>query len=255
MSPAKLVPAARAGPGPTMVAPKESTADNSNNVMDGDGTPPPLPSAGDRELLQAANTFLYTASGFYSPAREDFYADDFVFRAPVIGPLCKRDYLDTMGKLGIYNGIPNLSPNAFGFTVDPENPLRVWFFVRMAGTNTGPLGAGFGQSFPPSGNEIRGLVETYSITFNEARKVKLLTAGYVADRFDEQANTGGAGAVLGVQKAAGNLPASFSITNPVFQLVQRIGNSIAPKGWPVTVSKPENVPAWWPFEERGTEGA
>jgi len=50
MAPAKVVPAARAGPGPMMAAPEE---DDSKNVMEGDATPPPVPSAGDPELLQA----------------------------------------------------------------------------------------------------------------------------------------------------------------------------------------------------------
>lgn len=265
-------PTARAGLAPTMAAPENDffapdpeglpegfplqparTADESNDAKDGDAATPPLPSAGDPEILQAANTFLYTGSGFYSPPREDLLADDFVFRGPVVGPLNKQDYLDTLASFGVYTAYPDISPNAFGFTVDPENPLRVWFLVRNTGTNTGPFGLGFGLNLPPSGNTARGLVETFSITFDEARKVKLLTVGYLADRFDEKSNTGGYGAALGLLTAAlGGGPAGALASN---KYVQRIANAFTPKGGPRTVSDEEDVPAWWPFKERGAEGA
>ena len=217
--------------------------------------PPPLPSAGDPALLALANEFVYAKSGFYSPPDEDSFADDFVFRGPVIGPLCKRDYLSTLGTFGIYKAFPDISPNAFGYCVDPANERRVWFHVRNTGTHSGPLGLGFGISYPPTNKAAVGNVETFSLTFDEAGKARLLTVGYVADRFDEQANTGGSGAALGLMKAAGLVPAGFSSSSPIFGLAQRLGNAIAPENGPRTVSKPEDVPAWWPFDERGAEGS
>ena len=103
---------------------------------------PPLPTAGDAALLERANEFLHSGSGFYTPPREELFSDEFIFRGPAIGPLNRADYLQILGTFGIYTAFPDIKPNAFGFTVDPEDPSRVWFLVRNSGTNTGPLGLG-----------------------------------------------------------------------------------------------------------------
>lgn len=176
-----------------------------------------------------------------------------VFRGPVIGPLNKADYLQTLGTFRIYEAFPDISPNAFGFTVDPDDPLRVWFLVRNSGTNTGPLGLGLGIKWPASGKTARGATETFSLTFDEARaKVRKLTVGYVADRFE--GNTGGSGAALGLMKVAGLVPMGFSAANPLFGLAQWLGNDVV--DYPArTVSKAEEVPPWWTSEERGADGS
>ena len=40
------------------------------------------------------------------------------------------DYKEVLDYFSIYKAFPDMDPNCFGFTVDPENPLRVWYFVR-----------------------------------------------------------------------------------------------------------------------------
>merc|ERR1711871_1309679 len=129
-------------------------------------------------LIAAAEEFINTKSGFYSPYDADAFAEDFVFRGPVIGPLNKADYLSTMDTFKVYRAFPDISPNAFGFAVDPAEERRVWFFVRNTGTNTGPFGIGYGLEAPPSGNAVVGVPEAFSITFDAAERVKLLTVGY-----------------------------------------------------------------------------
>ena len=47
-----------------------------------------LSAAVEDAAITAAKTFL-DGNGFYSPLQKGLFADDFVFRAPVIGPLCK----------------------------------------------------------------------------------------------------------------------------------------------------------------------
>ena len=66
---------------------------------------PPLPTAGDAELLQKANEFLHSGSGFYTPSREELFSDEFIFRGPAIGPLNKVDYLKILGTFGIYTAV------------------------------------------------------------------------------------------------------------------------------------------------------
>ena len=154
--------------------------------------------AASSPLLDAAELFINSESGFYSPHVSDRYAHDFVFRGPIVGPLNKVDYLSTMDTFKIYNAFPDISPNAFGFTIDPLDARRVWFFVRNTGTNTGPFGLGFGIEAPASGNAVVGVPEAFSITFDDTDRVRHLTVGYVADRFEQGSNTGGQGAAFGL---------------------------------------------------------
>ena len=158
-------------------------------------------------------------------AKEEYFDDAFVFRGPVIGPLSKDDYLSTLGTFAIYKAFPDINPNAFGFSVDPQDPQRVWFLVRNTGTNSGPLGLGLGLEWPASGNTAQGATETFSITFDESgTRVKALTVGYVADRF--QGNVGGSGAALGLMKVAGLVPLGFTAANPIFAFAQWLGNDV-----------------------------
>ena len=171
-----------------------------------------------------APTNFCTAVAAFTRHREELFSDEFIFRGPAIGPLNRADYLQILGTFGIYTAFPDIKPNAFGFTVDPEDPSRVWFLVRNSGTNTGPLGLGLGLSWPASGNAVEGAPETFSIKFDADGRVKLLTVGYVADRFE--GNTGGSGAALGLMKVAGLVPLGFSASNPLFQLAQKFGDAV-----------------------------
>ena len=64
-------------------------------------------------------------------------AEDFIFRGGVVGPLNKNDYCRTMDLLGVANAF-DLESNAFGFVVDPADPLCVRFFIRNTGEHTAP---------------------------------------------------------------------------------------------------------------------
>jgi hypothetical protein len=216
-------------------------------------TAPPIPSNGDQALLQLANDFLYTGSGFYSPPRQEMLSEDFVFRGPVVGPLNKRDYLSTMDTFKIYEAFPDISPNAWGFSVDPTNDRKVWFLVRNTGTNTGRLGLGFGLTAPPSGNKVEGAPETFSVLFDGEQRVKQLTVGYVADRFE--GNTGGVGAALGLIRVA-KIPIPGA-TSPLFRALGWFSNKVLDNP-AKTVSPKKDVPAWWLAlgrTERGADGA
>lgn len=213
---------------------------------------PPIPSNtgrnNDDALINLANEFIYTSSGFYSPADSSFLADEFVFRGPYIGPLNKQDYLTTMETFQIYKGLPDISPNAFGFSVDPKDPNRVWFIVRNTGSFTGQIGLGFGQFLSGKGEVLEGCPETFSITFDENQKVKLLTVGYVADRFE--GNTGGKGAAIGIFNVIG-LP--IPPPGPLYSFITWFSNNIL-NSPAKSCSAREDVPKWWPHEDRGADG-
>ena len=200
-------------------------------------------------LVDRAEVFINSQSGFYSPYEAAMFAEDFVFRGPVIGPLNKADYLSTMDTFKVYRAFPDISPNAFGFSLDPEDDRRVWFFCRNTGTNSGPFGLGYGLEAPPSGNKVVGVPEAFSITFDADERVRLLTVGYVADRF--QGNTGGVGAAFGLLRVAGiPLPGGL-----LYRVAVALSNRL-PGATAKSCSKREDVPQWWldVSEARGPDG-
>jgi len=88
--------------------------------------------------------------------------------------------------------VEDINPNAWGFSIDPKDPNRVWFLVRNSGTISGKPFLPDTLNFKPEkGGEVNGCPETFSIIFDDDEKVKYLSVGYVADRFE--GNTYGKG--------------------------------------------------------------
>ncbi|KAL7448373.1 hypothetical protein ACHAWC_000573 [Mediolabrus comicus] len=195
----------------------------------------------NERLIAAAKDFVNTASGFYSDLRPDLYSEQFVMRGPAVGPLNKSDYCFTMSELKIWEAFPDIQANAFGFSIDPENSDKVWFFVRNTGTNTGPISFGSKVPLIPATNKkVRGPTEAFSIEFDSDLKVRGLTIGYPCNRFE--GNTGGLGAFIGLLTGCG-LDFLPSIKSPLFKFIQKTGQKI--EGYPKTFSNPEDLPSWW----------
>jgi len=165
-----------------------------------------------------------------------------------LGPLNKADYFGVMNTFSIHKAIPDINPNAFGWSIDPKDPNRVWFMVRNTGTFNGePLGLGNGIDFPSNGSQLKGCPETFSLTFDGDQKAKYLSVGYVADRFE--GNTNGAGAAVGIFNCIG-LP--FPKPGPLLKFAQWFGTEVV-NGGAVSYST-ENVPTWWTNEDKASEG-
>lgn len=193
-------------------------------------------------LIEKTKVFIDDASGFYSDSDETVFAEDFVFRGPFIGPLNKKDYIGTMEAFSIFKSFPDIQNNAWGFSTDPLDPNRVWFMVRNTGTFTGdPLLPDL-LNVLPTGAKLEGCPETFSVVFDDEQKVKHLTVGYVADRFE--GNTDGLGAAFGIFKVIG---APTPKPGPLLQVLQWAGSELA-DSYPKSYST--DVPAWY-FEEKG----
>lgn len=151
-----------------------------------------------------------------------------------------------MEAFSIWKAIPDIKANSWGYSIDPEDPNRVWFMVRNTGTFDGdPITTGL-LNIQPNGAELRGPPETFSIVFDEEKKMKLLTVGYVADRFD--GNTGGAGAAYGIFAIAGLPLPKFG---PLLRLFQGFVNEVLYRdSGPRSASK--DVPEWF-LEEKGRD--
>ena len=185
--------------------------------------PPPLPvfapSVYGEERLGRAGTLIKTearlaASGFpishimlkerlkavlaLGVGTEDpsILRDDFEFCAPVVGPLCKDEYLGALAKFDLPSAFPDLDQQIYNINVDPFEPDRVWFMTRPIATHTGSL---FGKE--PTGKSLQLPPQMNSVRFDEYGLVKELTIGYVTDR--RIGNTGGLGGAFGLFYGAG----------------------------------------------------
>lgn len=199
------------------------------------------------DVVELTKDFLKSASGYYSPVDASKLDEAFVFRAPTIGPLNKKDYMQTMTNLQTYVGFPDLTPNAFGFTVDPDDELKCIFWTRATGTFSqpwNPYGAKLeALTIPPTGATARLPTECYSITYTPEGKVKYLTAGYVVNKLE--GNTAGYGAVLALFVAAGktdmvNLALNENVRSVGNWLANNVDSSVAK-----TQSNTDELPRWY----------
>mmetsp|Transcript_20688 Transcript_20688/g.20031 ORF Transcript_20688/g.20031 Transcript_20688/m.20031 type:complete len:256 (-) Transcript_20688:354-1121(-) len=201
------------------------------------------------DLISRAKDILYNKSGFYSSSDPTLFSEEFVFRGPNIGPLNKKDYFQTMTAFGISKAIPDINPNAWGYSIDPIDPNRVWFMVRNTGTFTGDAIAPGSLNYKSNGSKLQGCPETFSLTFDDQQKVKYLSVGYVADRF--QGNTKGKGAAVGIFMATG-LP--FPPIGKVQSFFQWFGSTIAATDTGPLSYSTKNIPKWWTDKKVGSEG-
>ena len=225
------------------------------NGIDTNNKPTTQKPPSETQVIRAAQNVMAN-TGYFDPIDESLFSeDDFIFRGPVIGPLNFADYKEVLSYFSIYKAFPDIDPNCFGYTVDPENPLRVWFFVRATGTYQRPLGGPIGNLIRPDQQTYRGSPETWSLTFDDTKrlKAKLMTAGYVSDRFDDQATTDGAGLSFGILKTLGlDLPSGAGDYR--LRLIQAINGPLVQQNIiPKAVSDKKDVPSWWNDAKRGAD--
>lgn len=151
------------------------------------------------ELLSLAKAFTAaqlagTADG--SNGGADWFASDFRFVAPVVGPFDKGEFVDSLKSFDLKTAFSTLSSNYHHWRVCPFEPNRVWYSVKYHGVNDGPV---MGQ--PATNKRVESPVQAHSITFNERGEVTKFTIGYVLDK--ETGNTGGLGGVFGLFYAIG----------------------------------------------------
>jgi hypothetical protein len=204
------------------------------------------------QVIEAAKKMMDN-QGYFDPIDESLFSEEFIFRGPVIGPLNKADYMDVLDYFKIYEAFPDVDPNCFGYTVDPDDPYRVWFFLRAEGTYQNPLGGPLGSIIKPNNQVYRGSLETWSLAFDEDLKCRLMTAGYVSDRYDAKATTNGVGLSFGILETLGiSVPSGPG--NLLLRLIQATnGPLVQLKLTPKAVSDPSEIPDWWTSEKRGAD--
>lgn len=199
------------------------------------------------ELISLTKDYLKSPS-------PDFWADDFVFRGPVIGPLAKKDLIDTLTTLDPTESFSDFESNAFGFSVDPIESNRVWFFIRPRGRFTKSYTHPVFGKVEPTGSELIGPPEARSVIWKDDKTIQYQSVGYVMDRYTGD-TTNGMGAVFGLFHHMGIEPSlDDAVGSPTNQFLQWLSSRVLPDGMlPKSYSKEEDIPSWWTDKRRGCE--
>lgn len=198
------------------------------------------------DVLEKTQQYVDTFAG--EGPGDEWYADDYMLRGPVIGPLTRKDLRTEQDGLGIVAAFPDISIDTFGLTIDPENPYRCFYFQRWRGTHTVDMNT-YGTIYPATGNAMETPVSCFTVVWNPEGKIVYEQVGAVVDRFE--GNTQGKAAVFGLLHTAG-LKIPGGPGNMLFTLIQRLGHLSGNQGrsW----SKEDEIPNWWTSKARGADG-
>jgi len=176
----------------------------------------------------------------------DYYDDRYIFRGPIVGPINRKDLIDSNSAFKLENAFPDLDRQTFGFTVDPENPFRVLFFERWIATHTGELNLIDLLKAPPTGNKSISPVMPFSIVWTPEGKIIYEHLTTAMDRFE--GNTKGKVAVFGLLETAG-ISLNNGIGDPVLIFQQKLNRFL--NGPAQVFSKDKDIPSWWKSKARG----
>ncbi len=199
-------------------------------------------------------TIEYTStSGYKSFSLKDippnYYSSDYIFRGPIVGPINRKDLVQTNTFFNLKQAYPDLDRQTFGYCIDPENPYRVMFFERWKGTHSGTL-PGLGP-LPPleATNKVSiSPVMPFSIVWDPEGKIIYESLTTAVDRFE--GNTMGKVAVFGLLETAG-LSLDNNVGNPILAWQQKLNRLT--NGPAQVYSKKEDVPSWWKSNAVGAE--
>ena len=158
-----------------------------------------------------------------------------------------RETWDGFDLLGAY---PDLDRGIFGYTIDPQNPYRCFFFERWTGTMTGEIKIGSLLTLPPTQKRIETPIHVTSVVWNPEGKVVYEGISPPTDRFE--GNTKGAGAVFGLLSGAGLAPPA-QVGDLSLMLQQRLNTDVLGGALGKVWSKEEDVPAWWKSQAKGAD--
>ena len=142
------------------------------------------------DLIERAKVVFGPDVGIGTKDGGECLAEDFEFCAAVVGPLPRKEFLNALGTFKLEDSF-DITPNAFGWTVSPVQPNRVYLFTHQ----TAKLIAPFMGTKPSDMTEDLMLPpQCLHIDFNEDGKVTEF-GFYTVDR--RYGNTGGLGGAFG----------------------------------------------------------
>lgn len=158
-------------------------------------------------------------------------ADDFEFVAAVVGPIPKDAYLEALGSFKLEDSF-DIEQNFFGFTVDPLQTNRVYFFSRQVAKQIAPFMGAMPED-TKDGGVLTLPPQLHHIDFDEDGLVREF-GFYTADR--RQGNTGGLGGAFGYFYGVGKplpirecQPYKPSFRFRMLNLLGKLGKKLAKK--------------------------
>ncbi len=157
---------------------------------------------------------------------------------------------DGPNEAGLLDAFPDYEPNDFGFSIDPTEPDRVWYFCRPRGSFLGPFDHPVVGRIEPTGAPLISPPEARSLIIDSDGKIKYQSVGYVTDRFTGD-TTGGRGAVFGMYAVMGQ-EIDDTVGSKYLRFVQWLASAIF-TNLPQSYSKKEDLPTWWKDSRMGAE--
>ena len=172
----------------------------------------PLGGEVDYDALEAANTFPHSSQSLIDRARTvlgrdvllgqkddgECLAEDFEFVAAVVGPIGRDEYLGALANFKLEESF-DITPNFYGFQVDPMQRNRVWFFNRQTAVHKATF-LGAEPKEDDRANQLTLPPQCYHIDFDDDLKMKEF-GFYTVDR--RQGNTGGLGGAFAYMYGVG----------------------------------------------------
>lgn len=186
------------------------------------------------DLVEKTKVFLKEGTGYYSPFKREWYAEDYVFRGPVIGPFNLDDEEKLLSKAGPYQGFPDIDPGVHACWLDVNVDRLVYCVLYPTGTHTQdwPSPAGLIKA---SNHSLQSSGEVWSVLWNEQGKVKHQTVGYPINA--HRGNGCGFGATFGLTCAAkGGTKLTYDSLVAAFISEWTIG---------IPREHSKTVPSWW----------
>eukprot|EP00588_Corethron_pennatum_P014951 CAMPEP_0194280120 /NCGR_PEP_ID=MMETSP0169-20130528/15918_1 /TAXON_ID=218684 /ORGANISM="Corethron pennatum, Strain L29A3" /LENGTH=282 /DNA_ID=CAMNT_0039024725 /DNA_START=59 /DNA_END=907 /DNA_ORIENTATION=+ len=194
-----------------------------------------------------AKTKEYSECTTYSELEPYYDHERYVFRGSIIGPITSEDVRKTQQGFNILDAYPDLTIEKFGYTVDPENPFRCYWFERWRGTNREAIQIG-PVALPKTDAFADIPTHVMSVNWTPGGKIIYGCLSSPLDRFE--GNTKGQGAVFGLLQTGGlPLPVS-SVGNPVLIANQKL---VAPLIQQKAFSDEDDIPTWWKSKARGAD--
>ena len=158
------------------------------------------------------------------------------------------DVRETQEGFNLLGAYPDIDRGIFGYTIDPQNPYRCFFFERWTGTMTGSIKIGSLVTLPPTQKRIETPIHVTSVVWNPEGKVVYEGISPPTDRFE--GSTKGLGAVYGLLFGAGLAPPA-QVGDLSLMLQQRLVTDVLGVGraW----SKDEDLPSWWKSQAKGAD--
>ena len=204
------------------------------------------------DVLAKTKAFVESVH-FGVSANEEIFDTNYVLRGPVIGPINRADLQALHGSqqgYAIQEAFPSIQINSFGYSIDPENPYRCFYFQRWRAVHENPLQ--FNDAcYPATGVEAELPVTVCSVVWTPKGKIIYEQIGAVVDRLE--GNTQGKTDVFGLLHAAGAKNVKAKPGDKWFAFQQRLSHFVGGSGRGRSWSTPKNIPEWWQGKSRGAD--